>query len=101
MSDIYKQSLSRWLLAVHRNRGKCYIQYLELTWHGRGPAMITIDGQALAAALGVPDHAALTVTLFVRLLNGLDNLFDGEILLIPANLLFAGCGYSAPQPVLR
>ena len=38
----------------------------------------------------MPDHAALTVTLFVRLLNGLDNLFDGEILLIPANLLYIG-----------
>ena len=32
----------------------------------------------------------MTVTLFVRLLNGLDNLFDGEILLIPANLLYIG-----------
>ena len=38
----------------------------------------------------MPDNAALTVTLFVRLLNGLDNLFDGEILLIPANLLYIG-----------
>ena len=32
----------------------------------------------------------MTVTLFVRLLNSLDNLFDGEILLIPANLLYIG-----------
>ena len=32
----------------------------------------------------------MTVALFVWLLNGLDNLFDGEILLIPANLLYIG-----------
>ena len=38
----------------------------------------------------MPDNATLTVALFVRLLNGLDNLFDGEILLIPANLLYIG-----------
>ena len=38
----------------------------------------------------MPDDAALTVALFVWLLNGLDNLFDGKILLIPANLLYIG-----------
>ena len=38
----------------------------------------------------MPDDATLTVVLFVWLLNGLDNLFDGEILLIPANLLYIG-----------
>ena len=36
----------------------------------------------------MPNDAALTVALFVWLLNGLDNLFNGEILLIPANLLY-------------
>ena len=38
----------------------------------------------------MPNDAALTVALFVWLLNGLDNLFDGKILLIPANLLYIG-----------
>ena len=38
----------------------------------------------------MPDNATLTVALFVRLLNGLDNLFNSEILLIPANLLYIG-----------
>ena len=28
---------------MYRNRREYNIQYLELTWHGRGPAMITID----------------------------------------------------------
>ena len=38
----------------------------------------------------MPNHAALTVAFFVWLLNGLDNFFDGEILLIPADLLYIG-----------
>ena len=38
----------------------------------------------------MPDDAALAVAPFVRLLNGLDNLFNGEILLIPADFLHVG-----------
>lgn len=41
-------------------------------------------GQAFAAALSMPDHAALPVALFVGLLDGFDNLLDGKVLLIPA-----------------
>ena len=38
----------------------------------------------------MPDDATLTVVLFVWLLDGLDNLFDSEILLIPADFLYIG-----------
>ncbi|CDA79109.1 unknown [Clostridium sp. CAG:242] len=38
----------------------------------------------------MPNDTALTVALFILLLDGLDNLFDGKILLIPANLLYIG-----------
>ena len=47
-------------------------------------------GQAFAAALGMPDHAALPVALFVGLLDGLDDLLDGKVLLIPAYFFHVG-----------
>ena len=47
-------------------------------------------GQALAAALRMPDHAALPVAFLVVLGNRLHNLFDGKILLIAADLFHIG-----------
>ena len=47
-------------------------------------------GQAFAAALRVPDNAALPVALFIGLRNGPDDLLDGEILLIPADFFHVG-----------
>ena len=47
-------------------------------------------GQALAAALSVPHDTTLAVALAVGLPDGFDDLLDGKILLIAADLLHIG-----------
>ena len=46
--------------------------------------------QTFAAALRMPDDAALPVAFFIRLLDGFDNLLDGKILLIAADFFHIG-----------
>ena len=46
--------------------------------------------QTLAAALSVPNHAALAVPFAVSLRDGFDDLPNGKILLIPADFLYVG-----------